>query len=266
MLRVIAAVGGLVVVLVSRGVTAGEPPRVEYRDDRLTVHADEASVGTILDEIGRQSGAEIKGEAPPTAPLSLDLDAVPVREGLQRILGDRSFTLTYGTDGRLKTVELKGGPQAAPPPTTPPVAAATGSKKHEKWDNVAKLFSHQVPIQLSPRLSTAMGSEEPANWERLLRTVHGSEDRAVRSDAIRAAMRAVESDAMMRDALVEALAAMDDAELTEFARAAAAQTPDAPEDLVRQIARETHVHELKTRARSVLRQLRLTRQTANASG
>src|SRR5207249_4501690 len=96
-----------------RPVRAGQPPEIEYRNDRLTLHAHDTPITAILDEVKRQSGAEVRG-APAVTSVTVDLDAVPLREALERLLGPRSFTLTYGEHGRLKAIELRGGPQAAP--------------------------------------------------------------------------------------------------------------------------------------------------------
>src|SRR5262245_10302812 len=87
---------------------AGTPPHVDYRDDRVTLRASESALKDILDELGKQSGAEVRGQPAETGPVTLQLEAVPVREALERLLGERSFTLRYGEQGRLKAIELKG--------------------------------------------------------------------------------------------------------------------------------------------------------------
>jgi hypothetical protein len=163
-------------------VSAAKPPQVEYRNDRLTVHAEAAPVADILNEIKSQSGAEVRGEPPAAAPLTIDLEAVPLREALERPIGQQSFTL-----------------------------------------------------------------------------------RSIRIQAWRAAMRALEADVDRRNALIAAVGAMDDTELTVFSRALASMTPDGAEDLAKLVARDTTVPELLSRARDVLRQLRLER-TAMAAG
>src|ERR1051326_4937500 len=91
----LALVGAL--ILGPRPARAGQPPQVEYSNDRLTLHAREASITAILDEIKRQSGAEVRGE-PAVASVTIELEAVPLREALERVLGPRSFTLTHGAE------------------------------------------------------------------------------------------------------------------------------------------------------------------------
>src|SRR6266481_5436506 len=104
--RIFALTLVAVSILGPRPARAGQPPQVEYSNDRLTLHAREAPVTAILDEVKRQSGAEVRGE-PAVASVTIELEAVPLREALERVLGPRSFTLTYGENGRLKAIELK---------------------------------------------------------------------------------------------------------------------------------------------------------------
>ena len=148
---------------------AGQPPQVEYRNDRLTLHAHDTPVTAILDELKRQSGAEVRGE-PAAASVTVDLEAVPLREALERVLGSRSFTLTYGDKGTLKVIELKGGPQAARAAEErerPP--AAPGRK--EMWDGVGKVFNNRGHVAMSPPLAEMTSGFILTNiskWESIL--------------------------------------------------------------------------------------------------
>jgi hypothetical protein len=53
--------------------------RVDYRDDRLSVHAEEVPLRQVLDAIAAASGAEIRGQPIYDQPVSTDLEA-----GLQK--------------------------------------------------------------------------------------------------------------------------------------------------------------------------------------
>ena len=210
---------------------ADQPQQVEYRDDRLTLHAHDAPVVAILDQLKRQSGAEVHGE-PAQASVSADLEDVPLREALERILGARSFTLTYGDNGRLKAIELKGGPQAAP---------AAGQSQHERppgaltrkemWDGVGRVFNNRGDVPMSGRLAEMTApfkGNEKNGYVILFRVAAGSQDRGMRREAWRTGIHAIESDVDMRNSLIVAVGVLDDTELTSFARALAAQTPDTP--------------------------------------
>src|SRR6185369_16298805 len=104
-----------------------------------------------------------RGE-PADASVTIDLDAVPLRESLERLLGSRSFTLTYGEGGKLKTIQLKGGPQAARPREEERARPPGAPTRKELWDGVGRVFNDRGHVPMSPRLTemTApfMGNEK----------------------------------------------------------------------------------------------------------
>ena len=100
-------------VLSAGPLAAGEPTCVvAYDDDRLTVHAEGVPLTEVVREIGRQSGAEIVGEVRKRRDLSQDLDREPLVAALVRLLGEQNFTLRYGPEGKLRTIDLLGEPLA----------------------------------------------------------------------------------------------------------------------------------------------------------
>src|SRR5262249_51879332 len=152
-----------------------------------TLHAHDAPVAAILDEVKRQSGAEIRGE-PAAASVTIDLEAVPLREALERLLGPRSFTLTYGESGRLKAIELKGGPHAAAVSREEPKRPPTAPNRKEMWDSVGRVFNARGDIPMSPGIKELadrfMGGEKNG-YVILFRVAAGSQDRAMRRQAWR---------------------------------------------------------------------------------
>jgi hypothetical protein len=252
-------------ILGRRPAHAGEPPVVEYSNDRLTLHAREAPVTAVLDEVKRQSGADVRGE-PAAASVTLDLEAVPLREALERMLGPRSFTLTYGDNGHLKAIELKGGPQAASVAGEAPGRSSPAPTRKETWDGVGRVFNGRGEIPMSPRLKEMTApfmAGEMNGYVILFRVAGGSQDRAMRRQAWRDGIKALEADVDMRNSLIAAVGMMDDTELTTFARTLAAMTPDSAEDLTKLVIRTSTTPELESRARNILHQLRLERaQTA----
>jgi hypothetical protein len=244
---------------------AGAPPQVEYRDDRVTIRAQESAVTDILDQLRQQSGAELRGEPPPTGPVTLQVEAVPVREALERLLGERSFTLTYGQKGRLKVIELKGGPQAARnAPPEEPEARPGGLPRKVVWDGVAHVFAVPKVVPVTGPLAEALGSNRVFFVHLMQAAADRCEDRLCRKQAWRAGLRAMEEDQELRNAFLGATGLMDDEELTAFARAMAAQTPDGAEDIVKQIVRDSRIPEIRTRARVVLLRLRQERTAMTA--
>src|SRR6266403_2896363 len=101
----------------------GAPERViRYERDLLTVRLTSVPVTDVLDELGRQAGAQIRGQVRDLRAVSVEFEAVPLADALHRLLGDQNFALVYGHEGRLKSVRLLGGPQTAAAPA--PAAAA----------------------------------------------------------------------------------------------------------------------------------------------
>src|SRR5439155_22824475 len=87
---------------------------ITYANDTLTVRLANVSVDEVLDELGRQAGAEIRGGVLNARVVSTEFDAVPLPEALHRLLGDQNFALVYGDGDRLRTITLLGGPQREP--------------------------------------------------------------------------------------------------------------------------------------------------------
>jgi len=89
----------------------GSSPIVTYRRDRLSVRLEKVPLEDVLAELGRVSGAEIRGAPREPRDLTAKFDDVPLPEALHRLLGDQNFMLKYGEADRLRTIELFGGPQ-----------------------------------------------------------------------------------------------------------------------------------------------------------
>src|SRR3989442_412192 len=100
-------------VLSAGPLAAGEPTCVvAYDDDRLTVHAEGVPLTDVVREIGRQSGADIVGAVRKPRDVRQDVDRVPLVDALVRLLGEQNFTLRYGPEGKLRTIDLLGEPLA----------------------------------------------------------------------------------------------------------------------------------------------------------
>jgi hypothetical protein len=256
----------LVIALLVAG-SAGAAPleRLEYRDDRVTLRAHDAPLADVVDSLKRQSGAELRGTAPDGV-VTAELDAVPLREALGRLLGEQSFTLTYGEGGRLKTIELKGGPVAKSPSTESASAHRGGGdagKGPARWQAIATTFTDAGPVPVTGLLRQVAGSDK-ASWDFVLRMT-GAKDPTVKSEAIRTGVRAVEEDADMRESLLGILRSMDDQELATFVRAMAGSINDDPESIMKAIARASRDAEVRSRAHDVVRQLRADQRAAAGS-
>src|SRR5689334_1934828 len=94
---------------------AAKPPTVRYRDDKVSVDLHEAPVETVLQVLAKESGAELVGSTRAEHPLTMSFEDVPLKEALERLVGAQNFTLKYDEHGKLRAIELRGGPEAKKP-------------------------------------------------------------------------------------------------------------------------------------------------------
>src|SRR2546425_10340809 len=114
--RVMAAGIVLAAMLSWRNARAAEDapaPLIRYSNDALTVRLSGVPNSEVLEELARQSDAEIRGQLREPREVTADFDSVPLPEALARLLGEQNFALVYGKGGRLKAVRLLGGSEAA---------------------------------------------------------------------------------------------------------------------------------------------------------
>jgi hypothetical protein len=237
-------------------VAAQEPgfPTVVWSDDTVTIRADKASAATVVSLIGKESGAQVRGVVPADRVVTLDLEKAPVKEALERVLGEQNFTLTYGDDGKLKVIQLKGGREEAPPPTI--AQADFGGRERgdtpEMWYRMYLLFEGRPKVPVEGRVAELSG-KDALNWDYLVNVSYGVNDPRARREAVRTAMRAIEGDPEFKAAILSAARGVSPAEFAQFARAI---TFDRAEELVRNIARESKIPEFQQQARAVLVELR----------
>jgi len=228
-------------------------PTVRFRNDKLSVDAHDVGLAVLLRAIAKESGAELVGAPRAERPLTISFDDIPIKEALERLVGEQNFTLKYDDQGKLKAIELRGGQEAAevqkPVETAP---TAVGNTEPPKWYAFYKAFDGRDHIPLSADLRKATGKEE-VGFDELGNTAIANEDPRIRRAALHAAIKAMEQDPEMMDTVLATLAAMTDEELAAFARKNAHYRA---EDLVKNTLRETSDTALRSRARNVLRELR----------
>ncbi len=239
---------------------------VRYHDDTLTLHVHQAPLRSVIDEVGRETGADIKGELVKEHDVSVVFDDVPLREALERLLRDQNFTIGYGEGGKPRTIELLGGPLA--PPEKKAVAGATAPDdapdahgyRAKPWppddvkpaaDALWKLFTDQRELPVTGRLAEALGTKH-ATFKRLALAAANEDDPTVRTRAMLAGMNVINADPGLRSALADTLASLDDEDIAHFLRQFAGEHA---EEWVTRFALHSHDAQLRSRMSPVLQQL-----------
>ncbi len=227
---------------------AGEVPAglIQYRNDALTVRLTGAPLSDVLEEICRQSGAEMRGQIREPREVTADFQSVPLPEALARLLGEQGFALVYGKGGRLKAVRLLGGSQLVADPA-PPVA-----QQPPFPGSLPELIDHHPPVPVAGRLAEVLGAQSATLGQLLDLSLHHA-DADVRTEALRTGMATVEAEPELRSAVIAELNNADSALLSTLLRASASEQA---EDLATQVLRVSHAPEIRLKASSVLQRLR----------
>jgi len=245
-------VAAFVVTGVAFAVEERAEPVVVYGDDRLTVRVGDMPLGDLLAELGRQTGAEIRGRVARPHGVTVAFDKVPLPQALHRLLGDQNFTLTYGDGGRLKVIELLGeGGAPVPPARSASPSAPPPTEESGPAARMLAAVERHTSVPLSGVLSETLGAER-ASLRQLFDLATREEDPVIRSEALRVAIAAVDQDAALTEHVTRALAQMDDEQLTAFVRVIAGERAG---DFARQVAAQAHTPMLRTRAQGVVGRL-----------
>src|SRR5213083_2095379 len=226
----------------------GAPERViRYERDLLTVRLTSVPVTDVLDELGRQAGAQIRGQVRDLRAVSVEFEAVPLADALHRLLGDQNFALVYGHEGRLKSVRLLGGPQtAAAPAAAPPASPPPGPP------DLMDVFAKHPPIPVAGHLSEALGGQSATLLQLFDLSVHHA-DATVRAEAARIFIGTIDTDPALRASVVAQLNALNDVTLGALFRNLAG---DHAQEVSMQILSTARTGELRSKASVVLQQLR----------
>jgi hypothetical protein len=234
--------------------TVGAPPTATYANGLLSVRATAAPLPEVLSAIGRATGAELRGRPADAPPVTVRLEVLPVKDALERILGSQSFALVLGDDGRVRAIDLRGGPQTALPRKTSLDAPEGWTPSQETVEAavvVDQWAQRDTRYPVSGRLAEALGGTE-ATFSQITEAALANPDRAVRAQALRTSLRLLEGTEEVRDAFVRLLGTLDDAFLTNYARLA---MKDNAMEIVAGMAQRSSAPAVRTRAQGVLREL-----------
>ena len=242
--------------ILTGGARAAEdaPARViQYTRDTLTVHVTGAPNSEILEELSRQSGADIRGQVREPRDVAADFDSVPLPEALARLLGEQNFALVYGKGGRLKTIRLLGGAQPGSQVAgSPPSSAPSGPERPPFPGSLPALIDRHPPVPVAGALADAIGSPSATLRQLIDLSLH-HEDPAVRAEALRTGIGTLDGDPELRSAVISELETADSVLLTSLLRTAASERS---EDIATQVLRDTRFPEIRLKASSVLQRLR----------
>jgi hypothetical protein len=218
-----AAIASLLLVATSAaGATEPRVTRLVVRDGTVTAQLERAPLADVVSAIAEQTGAELRGELLAPRLVTLELQAVPVAEALERLLGVQNFTLTYRSDGRLKRITL-GREAARGHGANPHDSARAGTtpspstESQEATRRIAEFVRSNETVPVGGRLGRALGTDTP-NFQQVLGTALKHEDPRVRAEARRATVRALTADPEVRTALVTAIDGMPDETLVKALR------------------------------------------------
>lgn len=228
---------------------------VRYADDRLSVRLVDVPVAAVLEEIGRQSGADIRGPVSARR-VEASFTDLSLPLALSRLLRGQSFALVYSGNGRLLAIDLLVETEGAPPAETPtpamrsPTAAATTPTV--SGETQAAVFGRTLSV--SGPAAAALGTEAPTAGQ-LLHAALGQAGAAERAAARQTLLAAFSADAELENAYLAVLQPIDDVTLARLLRDAG---PDrGAEDFMAALATQARSEDLRRKAAVVLEQLRL---------
>ena len=240
----------LLLVFAAAGIARAEAPQVAYADDRLTLHADQAVAGDILDALARTSGAEIRGAPLPGRTVTADFENVPLQDALQRVLGEQSFTLRYGEGGKLRTVVLRGGPEAPRVPVLAlPGATTPSGAGPPPTIGLPHRFADHRPLAIPPPLAEVVGSDT-ATFDQIFDLATTQPNGVVRALSMQVALSALERERVLRRALFLSLRRGQEGSLGAFL-----QSPGAIE-MLEFMAAHSREPGLQKKANVLLEQVR----------
>jgi hypothetical protein len=250
-LAVAVALCGPRTALASTATDAPSRRVIRYSQDALTVRLDEVALADVLADLGRQSGAEIRGALREPRAVTAEFEAVPLTEALGRLLRDRNFALVYDKQGRLRAVKLLGGALAGGAALAVVTAPSPAPAAQTAFD-LREMLSNHPPVPVHGRLARALGTDS-ATLQQLMEVGFHDTDPTVRAEALRAGVQTLEGQPTLRHAVIGTLAGFDGAALGGLLRGAAGANA---EEVAMQVLTQARAFEVRVKAASALQELR----------
>lgn len=249
----VAVVAVSVVTMFGAGYAVGNeqpaPRLVQYQDDGLTVRVTDVPLSEVLEELSRQSGAEIRGEPREARTVSFDFEKVPLAQALARLLPEQNFALVYGKNGRLERIRLIGGTGEA---TVFTAAVAPVQESSDPLAKLTELIDHHPPVPVDGVVADAVGSGSATLRQLIDLSLH-DDDESVRAEAMRAGLATLDREPDFRSNVVEQLTKVDSGVLTAVLRRSGS---DHAEDAAMQVFDRGGSPDLKLKLSSIVQRLR----------
>jgi hypothetical protein len=148
----------------ARAAAPQDSPQVSYRNGRLSVTAEGVPLRDVLHGVAGATGLEITGLEALSEPVTISLTAVPLREGLRRLLARLNYVLLEEPGREQSTRPIRvlifapGGP--APIGSTPPAVRRIPPRVEAAADP-ASAAAESIE-ELRPYGMTAFSDEEEA--------------------------------------------------------------------------------------------------------
>jgi hypothetical protein len=221
----------IAIVALGAGIARADVPYVYYADGRLSVRLDKVPLVDVLDRLAAETGAVIRGEVPESREVTAQFDAVPLERALSQLLGSENYALRFGAGGQLSSISLSGQP-GMPTMPVPPSRSPTFLRT----------------ARVSGALRDALGADD-VQLTKLFAAAANQPDAAIRRDATRVLVDAIERDAKFHAIVVS----MDDA---AFAAVLRTHAGDKAAQLAGDIMGAARSYELRAKAARVMTQLR----------
>lgn len=209
--RVAVLLSAGVLALACAGAVAGsEPPspasqgEVACRDGRVTLHVTKAPLSEVIRLVAAQCGVTQYGTVEGSATTDLALDAVPVAEAFERLLGRGNFALRY-RDDQVVGLRLLWASDAASPlpaPTVASVGAPQASAPAMEPARTAAASGWRQEIPLDRKLSLVLGKDRVAAHA-LLQAALTHQRLIVRRRAMRTLLQSAERQPELRSLFSE---------------------------------------------------------------
>ena len=246
--RLILALLAVLVTWVQGWAADAPPPKtIVLTGDKLTVKVNAVPLDDVLKDVVAPSNGEVRGSVKQPHDVTIDFEDVPLRDGLARLLGDQNFALTFREDGTLRAVTLLGGAQDE----------SSGARIVNKQaqpgqpSSPRELMQRTVPVPPGGRLALFLGQPN-ASLQQLLDISLRHDDAAMRVEAMRAGLGAIDTQADLKAMVVKSLSDVDDHTLENMIGSVA---QDRAREFVSQMATLSRTPEIRTRTTQLLQHM-----------